>query len=110
MNVPDTTSRSLTADRLTAALDEVSNPGRPDYLPDIVAQAGRTRQRPAWTFLERWLPMDIAVRRQGVPRAVLIFAVLALLVTLLVTVALLGVGRSGPVLTTTNGLLAFASG
>jgi WD40 repeat protein len=110
MNLPDTTPRSLTAGRLTAALDEVGDLGRPNYLPDIVAQAGRTRQRPAWTFLERWLPMDIAVRRQGVPRAVLIFAVLALLVTVLVTVALLGAGRSGPVLTTTNGLLAFASG
>ena len=54
--------------------------------------------------------MDIAARRASVPRAVLVFAVLALLVTVLVAVALLGVGRSGPVLTTTNGLLAFANG
>ena len=81
MSHSDTTPRTFTADRLSAAFNEVGGQARPDYLPDIVAQAGRTRQRPAWTFLERWLPMDIAVRRQGVPRAVLVFAVLALLIT-----------------------------
>ncbi len=112
MTHSDTTPRTLTADRLDAAFNEVGGQARPDYLPDIVAQAGRTRQRPAWTFLERWLPMDIAVRRQGVPRAVLVFAVLALLMTLLVaTVAFIGTRPSQPPLAAaTNGLLAFASG
>lgn len=55
--------------------------------------------------------MDIAVRRQGVPRAVLVFAVLALLMTLLVaTVAFIG-SRSAPppLAAATNGLIAFAS-
>ena len=112
MSHSDTTPRTLTADRLGAAFNEVGGQARPDYLPDIVAQAGRTRQRPAWTFLERWLPMDIAVRRQGVPRAVLVFAVLALLMTLLVaTVAFIGTRPSQPPLAAaTNGLIAFASG
>ena len=112
MSRQDTQLRSLSADRLSAAFNEVGGQARPDYLPDIVAQAGRTRQRPAWTFLERWLPMDIAVRRQGVPRAVLVFAVLALLITLLVaTVAFIGARPSQPPLgAATNGLLAFASG
>ena len=56
--------------------------------------------------------MDIAVRRQGVPRAVLVFAVLALLITLLVaTVAFIGTRPSPPLLgAATNGPLAFASG
>ena len=110
MSHSDTTPRTLTADRLGAAFNEVGGQARPDYLPDIVAQAGRTRQRPAWTFLERWLPMDIAVRRQGVPRAVLVFAVLALLITLLVaTVAFIGTRPSPPPLgAATNGLIAFA--
>ena len=110
MSHSDTTPRTLTADRLGAAFNEVGGQARPDYLPDIVAQAGRTRQRPAWTFLERWLPMDIAVRRQGVPRAVLVFAVLALLMTLLVaTVAFIGTRPSQPPLgAATNGLIAFA--
>jgi hypothetical protein len=29
----------------------------PDYRHDVVQRAVRTRQRPAWTFPERWLPM-----------------------------------------------------
>ena len=112
MSHSDTTPRTLTADRLGAAFNEVGGQARPDYLPDIVAQAGRTRQRPAWTFLERWLPMDIAVRRQGVPRAVLVFAVLALLIVLLAaTVAFIGTRSSQPPITAaTNGLIAFANG
>ena len=111
MTQSDATPRTLTAERLTSALDEVGGQARPDYLTDIVVQAGRTRQRPAWTFLERWLPMDIAVRRQGVPRAVLALAILALLLTLLVaTVAFIGTRPAPPPLMATNGLLAFASG
>jgi dipeptidyl aminopeptidase/acylaminoacyl peptidase len=84
MNRPYVNSRSLSTDQLRDALGEVGGRSRPDYLVDIVAQAGRTRQRPAWTFLERWLSVDIAVRRQGVPRAAVLFAVLTLLVTVLV--------------------------
>jgi Tol biopolymer transport system component len=112
MSHSDTKPRIFTADRLSAALHEIGGPARPDYLPDIVAQASRTRQRPALTFLERWLPMDIAVRRQGVPRAVLVFAILALLVTLVMaTVAFIGTRPAPPPLTAaTNGLLAVASG
>ena len=83
MNRSNTTPRSFSADQLRAALGDVGGPARPDYLPDIVEQAGRMRQRPAWTFLERWLSMDIAVRRQGVPRAAVVFASLFLLVALL---------------------------
>ena len=112
MSHSDATTRNLPAARLHAALDEVGGVARPDYLTDIVAQAGRTRQRPAWTFLERWLPMDIAVRRQGVPRAVLMFAVLGLLIVLLVaTVAFIGTRPTRPALTAaTNGQIAFSSG
>ena len=112
MSHSDTQPRSLSADRLGAAFNEVGGQARPDYLPDIVAQAGRTRQRPAWTFLERWLPMDIAVRRQGVQRAVLVFAALALLIALVVaTVALIGTRPTRPALTAaTNGQIAFSSG
>ena len=112
MSHSDTTPRNLPAARLHAALNEVGGAARPDYLTDIVAQAGRTRQRPAWTFLERWLPMDIAVRRQGVPRAVLVFTALALLIVLLVaTVAFIGTRPTRPALTAaTNGSIAFTSG
>jgi TolB protein len=56
--------------------------------------------------------MDIAVRRQGVPRAVLVFAVLALLIVLLVaTVAFIGSRPTRQTLTAaTNGQIAFSSG
>jgi hypothetical protein len=83
MNRSATKHHAFSTDRLHAALSEIGGPARPDYLPDVVAQAARMRQRPAWTFLERWLPMDIAVRRQGVLRAAVLFAVLFLLVALL---------------------------
>jgi hypothetical protein len=112
MNHSDATPRTLTTERLTIALDEVGGPARPGYLPDIVAQASRTRQRPAWTFLERWLPMDIAARRQGVPRAMLVFAALALLIALVVaSVVFIGARPRRPALAAaTNGLIAMASG
>ena len=98
MNRSNTSPRSFSTDQLHAALGDVGGPARPDYLPDIVAQAGRTRQRPAWTFPERWLPMDIAVRRQGVPRAAVVFAALFLLVALLAAgVVYIGSQRTQPV-------------
>lgn len=84
MNRSNSTARSLSVDQLHAALGDVGGPTRPDYLTAILAQAGRTRQRPAWTFLGGWLSLDPAGRRQGVPRAAVLFAVLSLLVALLV--------------------------
>jgi len=35
----------------------------PDYRDDLIGQTARSSQRPAWTFLERWIPVDIATRR-----------------------------------------------
>ena len=35
----------------------------PDYFDDLLQQTARTRQRPAWSALERWLPMDVALAR-----------------------------------------------
>ncbi len=34
----------------------------PDYTDSLLAQTARSRQRPAWVFPERWLPMDVATR------------------------------------------------
>ena len=39
-------------------LDEQAGRGVPDYLDEVLARTTRTRQRPAWSSLERWLPMD----------------------------------------------------
>ena len=70
--------------RVSGALDEIAAPSRPDYLDDIFQVTARTRQRPRWTFLERWLPMDTAVVRPAgrfrMPiRALAILLILALL-------------------------------
>jgi hypothetical protein len=79
----NTSPRPFAADQLRTALGDVGGPARPDYLLDIVAQAGRTRQRPAWTFLAGWVSMDVAVRREGVRRPAIVFASVLLLVVLL---------------------------
>ena len=84
MNRSNATPRSFSADQLRTALGGVGGVARPDYLADIVAQAGHTRQRPGWTFPARWLPTDIAVRRQSVPRMAVLSATLVLLALLAV--------------------------
>jgi len=103
--------------RVAGALEELAGAARPDYLDDVFAITARTRQRPRWTFLQRWLPMDTAVRRpvplRGVPLRQLLL--LALLLALAVAAAALwAVGSQrhvpppfGPA---DNGSLAFASG
>lgn len=57
----------------------------PDYRDDLVQRIARVRQRPAWTFPERWLPMDLATK--ALPGATRIpwriVGVLALLAALL---------------------------
>ena len=46
---------------LPVLLTELAEPRTPDYLDDLLSLTAHTSQRPAWTFLERWLPMvDIA--------------------------------------------------
>jgi WD40-like Beta Propeller Repeat len=55
----------MTVDRFEGQLPdilvELALPRTPDYIDDILSQTARTRQRPGWTFPERWLPMDLAV-------------------------------------------------
>jgi len=71
--------------------------GTPDYRDDLVRQTAAMRQRPAWTFPERWLPMDLATRRlpfASVPIRALI--VLALILVLAAAALLLNVGSQHP--------------
>ena len=58
--------------RLPALLEELAAPRTPDYFDDILGQVDRTRQRPGWTFPERWLPMSAVsdrLRPRRAPRA-----------------------------------------
>ncbi len=78
-------------------LDEQAGRGAPGYLDDVLARTTRTRQRPAWSSLERWLPMDLTaqprfVARPPLGRALLIGAVLLALIGL----AIIAVGSRIP--------------
>jgi dipeptidyl aminopeptidase/acylaminoacyl peptidase len=48
--------------QLTAWFVETASPRLPDYVDDILRQTAPVRQRPRWTFLERWLPMIVPLR------------------------------------------------
>lgn len=96
MNRSDHSPRSFSPDRLRAALGDVGGSGFPNYLDDIVSQAGRTRQRPGWTFLERWFSVDIAAPHRGVPRAVVVVSALAVLLSLLAGILYVGSLRQQP--------------
>ena len=80
-----TTPRRFEHD-LPALLADLYVAGTPDYRDDLVERIAATRQRPAWTFPERWLPMDITVERVRAPRTPWLraIAVLALIAALLV--------------------------
>jgi Tol biopolymer transport system component len=89
----------------------------PDYLDDILTTTARTRQRPAWTSIERLLPMDITARRAGlrqpIPwRAFSVLVVLAALLAALLAYAVAtqralpppyGLARNGELLASGDG-------
>ena len=78
--------------RLPELLDELAAPRTPAYFDDILGQVGRTRQRPGWTFPERWLPMSaVSERLSAAPRVPLRAVAVAalLLIALAVGIALL---------------------
>ena len=56
--------------------------GAPGYLDEILARTTRTRQRPAWSSLERWLPMQTTLRFAAVPRVAWLLVLIALLAAL----------------------------
>ena len=69
---------------LAAWLAETAAPQTPSYTPDILRRAATMRQRPRWSFSERWLPMSVTTlgRRalRPVPwRTVVLLAALFLL-------------------------------
>jgi Tol biopolymer transport system component len=57
-----TTPRRFEQD-VPALLAELYLAGTPDYRDDLVRQVAGTRQRPAWTFPGRWLPMELTTTR-----------------------------------------------
>ena len=88
-------------------LDEQAGHGMPGYLDEALARTTRTRQRPAWSSLERWLPVDMTTNlriaaRPTLGRVLLLGAVLAALIGL----ALIAVGSRNPRVPAPFGLAA----
>ncbi len=78
---------------LPGILDDLSAGPAPEYLEDVFARTGRMRQRPGWTFPERWLPVaDIARTRAFAPAPPWRLIVVALVLIALVLAALLVAG------------------
>jgi dipeptidyl aminopeptidase/acylaminoacyl peptidase len=109
-----TSSRRLEQD-LPALLADLYVIGTPDYRDDIVQETARVRQRPSWTFLTRWIPMDVATRRLAfAPLPMRMLVILALLIVVAIVGVLVGVGSQqrvpppfGPA---RNGPLAYTQG
>ena len=79
--------------RLPEILEAISSPRVPDYYDDILGQVGRTRQRPGWTFPERWIPLTtLSTRLATAPRVPMRIAIALLLLLLAFAVSLLIVG------------------
>jgi Tol biopolymer transport system component len=90
MNTFDRSSRF--EQELPEILAAIAAPRLPDYTDDLLAQAAATRQRPRWTFPERWLPMGAIARRSAffptVPwRPLLVAALLLVLVAAALLIA-----------------------
>lgn len=86
----------------------------PDYRDELVQRIAATPQRPAWTFIERWLPVDITAQRVAGTRVPMRqFAVLALLGLLLAATVAIYVGSQqrlpDPFGIAANGDIAYAA-
>ena len=65
----------------------------PDYRDSIVGQTAALRQRPAWTFPERWIPVDTVTQQIAIPPVRWRPIALLLMVGLLFAAALaIGIG------------------
>jgi hypothetical protein len=103
--------------RIFEFLDAQAGHQAPDYLPDILTTTARTRQRPAWTSIERVLPVDISASRAGLARPLRLRPLLALIVVALLLAAVVaasvatrrqlpppfGLARNGLLLSSGNG-------
>ena len=95
-------------------LDDQAGRGAPDYVDEILVRTTRTRQRPAWSSLERWLPVQLAFTSRVAPFGRLAWTLLVIaLITLAAVVLLLaGVGqhRLPHFGSAANGPIAFVDG
>ena len=99
---------------LTSWFAESTSPRDPDLTDDVLWVTARTRQRPRWSFAERWLPTGVLSlgRRTVRPVPWRTVALVALLVVLAVAAAAVYVGTRprlpAPYGLAANGLVAYA--
>lgn len=86
----------------------------PDYLDEVLTRTSRTRQRPAWSSLERWLPVNLSFSGHRRPVARLALLVVLLAAILLIAVAFIAGGAGQRRLphfgSMANGQIAFLDG
>ena len=110
-----TTERRLERD-LPRILGDLAMGPYPDYIDDVLATTAQRRQRPAWTSLERWLPMvDIARQPVLAPRIPWrSIAVAFVIIALLLAAVAVFIGTQprlpAPFGLARNGLIAYDAG
>jgi Tol biopolymer transport system component len=99
---------------LSPILADLAMAPYPEYVDHVLERTGRMRQRPAWMFPGRWLPMDITTRTIAAPRLPWRqLGVLALIALLLATALAVYVGSQrhvpAPFGPARNGLIPYIS-
>jgi hypothetical protein len=109
MTAPDGFDRLI-----TTWLDELAPMREPDgLLETVTGRIERSRRRPSWALLERWLPMQTTAKFGAIPRTALILVTLGILALILTAVAIgaqpsrlpppFGVARNGSIAYSVNG-------
>ena len=108
--------RLYTEGELTQWLETTGTTPRPDYVDDLLTRTARSRQRSAWRFPERWIPMDLTARAPtitGRQVPLRLIGLVALVVLTLVVGATLFVASQrrlpAPFGPAANGLLVYAA-
>jgi Tol biopolymer transport system component len=99
---------------VSAWLHEDAEHRVPDHLDAVLRRTSTERQRPAWSSLERWLPVSVTLptRVAPIPRQLQLIALVAAIVLAAVLLVLASVGqRHAPSFRpTANGQIAFVDG
>jgi WD40 repeat protein len=109
-----TTERRLERD-LPQILGDLAMGPYPDYIDDVLATTAQRRQRPAWTFPERWLPMVDSARQPILTSRMPLrsITIALILIALLVAATAVFIGSQPrlpePFGVAANGLVAYAA-
>ena len=111
------TTNDVFGRNLSTWLHEDAEHHVPDHLAEVLQRTAATRQRPTWSSLERWLPMDTTFRPRLItlPRAsrLVLVAALTIILAALAIIAVgsrqsrlpepFGLARNGMIVTSRNG-------